>query len=155
MSGGIRTLSQVDVEDILKFIQHNCSPERIFGYIWIISWIGAIWVYHLQFFLTGVFCLFLSLVIFERKVKLEHHPIPSRLTMDKSSRTLVVQELYQQGLNWEDHEVCSGEAILPRGVVSPGDKIVNCRGNVAVRHIPTNTLMGAFDFEEPLSKNKL
>ena len=116
------------------------------------SWIGAIWVYHIQFFITGVFCLFLSLVIFETKVKHEHHPHPTKLTMDKLSRTLVVQRLYQERLNWGDHEVCSGEATLPQGVVTEGDKILNCRGNVALRHIPSNTLMGAFDFEEMTDK---
>ena len=132
----------------MKFIQHNCSPERIFGYVWIMSWIGAIWAYHVQFFLTGLFSLFLSVVIFERRVKHEQQAIPSRLTMDKSERTLKVQHLYQEGISWEDHEVCSGEATLPTGAVSEGDKILNCRGNVALRHIPTNTLMGAFDFED-------
>ena len=117
------------------------------------SWIGAIWAYHLQFFLTGVFSLFLSLVIFERRVKQEHHPHPTRLTMDKASRTLIVQQLYKEGLNWGDHEICSGEATLPKGEVSEGDQILNCRGNVALRHIPTNTLMGGFDFED-ISSNR-
>ena len=87
-------------------------------------------------------------------MKHERHPHPTKLTMDKSSRSLVVQQLYQQGINWEDHEICSGDAILPKGVVTEGDKIVNCRGNVALRHVPSNTLMGAFDFEEDSSQIK-
>ncbi len=74
--------------------------------------------------------------------------------MDKSERTLKVQHLYQERINWEDHEVCSGEAILPTGLVSEGDTIQNCRGNVALRHIPTNSLMGAFDFEDTSAAKK-
>jgi hypothetical protein len=100
--------------------------------------------------LTGLFCLFLAVVIFERKNKQEQVTQVTQLAMDKSSKTLVVQRLYREGLHWEDHEVCSGEAILPTGVVAEGDTIVSCKGNVALRHIPTNTLLGAFDFEQDL-----
>jgi hypothetical protein len=87
-------------------------------------------------------------VIFEQKVKHDHQTQPTKFTMDKSSRSLQVQQLYQEDLNWNDHEICSGDAILPKGVVNEGDRIMNCRGNVSLRHIPTNTLMGAFNFEE-------
>ena len=46
----------MDLEGILEKIP---STEKLLGLIWIVSWILAIWVYHLQFFLTGLFCLFL------------------------------------------------------------------------------------------------
>ena len=42
---------------------------------------------------------------------------------------------------------CSGEAILPEGLVEEGHKIIACKGNVARWYIPTNILLGAFDFE--------
>lgn len=32
----------------------------LFVILWIVSWFLAIWVYHIQFFLTGLFCLFLG-----------------------------------------------------------------------------------------------
>ncbi|MBU0496493.1 MAG: hypothetical protein KKG04_00875 [Candidatus Thermoplasmatota archaeon] len=124
-------------------------PDRFFGYLWIFSWIMAIWVFHMQFFIMGLFCLFLALIIFEKKTKtsMVDHAL-ARLTMDKTQRSLVVQKLCQDGLKWDDYEVCSGQALLPSGPVAEGDIIWNCLGNVALRHVPTNSLLGAFDFSD-------
>ena len=55
--------------------------------------------------------------------------------------------MYGTDLSWNDHEICSGSAMIPSGLVRGGDTITNCSGNVALRHIPTNTLMGAYNFE--------
>ena len=68
--------------------------------------------------------------------------------MDKSAKTLTVQKIYDNNIRWEENEICSGLAQLPTGVVEEGDTITNCSGNVALRHVPTNTLMGGFDFEK-------
>ncbi len=68
--------------------------------------------------------------------------------MDKSKRSLIVQKIYEDDLRWENHEICSGAATLPRGPVKEGDKVMNCSGNVALRHVPSNTLLGAFDFDK-------
>ena len=138
----------MDLEGIIEKIP---STEKILGAIWIISWICAIWVYHLQFFLTGVFCLFLIFILVGRFEKRGDKPLknpPALLTMDKSTKTLTVQKLYENDLTWENHEICSGSADLPRGQVKEGDIITNCRGNIAIRHVPSNTLIGGFDFEE-------
>jgi len=67
--------------------------------------------------------------------------------MDKSRRTLVVQKLYEDNLKWEDNEICSGQAQLPMGIIKEGDTVNNCQGNISMRHIPSNTLFGAFNFE--------
>ena len=67
--------------------------------------------------------------------------------MDKSAKTLTVQKIYEKNLRWEDNEICSGNADLPKGTIKEGDVITNCSGNVALRHIPTNTLLGAYDFK--------
>ena len=138
----------MDLEGIIEKIP---STEKILGVIWIVSWICAIWVYHLQFFLTGVFCLFLIFILvgrFEKKGDKQLKRPPAVLSMDKSTKTLTVQKLYENDLNWDNHEVCSGSADLPKGEIKEGDKITNCKGNIALRHIPSNTLIGGFDFEE-------
>ncbi len=76
------------------------------------------------------------------------HPIfPASFSMDKNTRTLTVQKIYEDNLKWSDNEICSGDAILPTGVLKEGDVIKNCNGNISFRHIPTNTLLGAFNFE--------
>jgi hypothetical protein len=66
--------------------------------------------------------------------------------MDKNTRTLKVQKLYDDNLKWNEHEICSGTAQLPTGIIKEGDEIKDCKGNVALRHIPSNRLFGGFDF---------
>ena len=68
--------------------------------------------------------------------------------MDRTSKALIVQKIYENDLKWEDHELCSGVANLPTGLMKEGDKIQNCEGNVALRHIPSNKIFGAYNFEE-------
>lgn len=132
-------------------IERIPSTEKILGVVWILSWVLAIWIYHIQFFLTGLFCLFLIFIIigrFEKKdVKKKLKP-QTIFSMDKNTRTLTVQKIYENNLKWNDHEICSGEAKLPVGSIKEGDSIINCKGNLALRHIPTNTLLGGYDFED-------
>jgi len=137
----------MDVDGILDKIP---STEKILGTIWIVSWILAIWMYPLQFFLTGLFCLILALIV-SGKLEKQGDKLPKISTvfsMDKSTRTLKVQKIYESNLKWDDHEICSGTARLPTGLIKEGDEIKNCKGNVALRHIPSNRLFGGFDFEE-------
>lgn len=137
----------MDLDGIIKRVP---STDKILGAMWIISWILAIWVYHLQFFLTGLFCLVLNFILlgrFDRKEEKNIPKPPALFSMDKNTNTLTVKKLYENNLKWEEHEICSGTAILPRGLVKEGDVITNCRGNLALRHIPSNKLFGGFDFE--------
>ena len=137
----------MDLEGIVDKIP---STEKILGIVWITSWILAIWVYHIQFFITGLFCLFLVFILIGRFEKSEEKIIPkppALLAMDKSTRTLTVQKLYDADIKWEDHEICSGSATLPSGVVKKGDTVTNCSGNIALRHVPSNTLLGGFNFD--------
>ncbi len=138
----------MDLEGIVERVP---STDKILGVIWILSWILAIWIYHLQFFLTGLFCLFLIFILlghFDKKEE-QIHPKPSTVfTMDKNTRSLKVQKIYEEGLKWNELEICSGVANLPDGELKEGDTIKNCKGNVALRHIPSNTIFGAFNFEE-------
>ena len=128
------------------------STEKILGVVWILSWVLAIWMYHIQFFLTGIFCLFLVLILVGKLDKNEEkersHRPPAIFSMDKTTNTLKVQKLYENGLKWDEHEVCSGSANLPTGEIKEGDVVEGCQGNVALRHVPSNTLIGGFDFEE-------
>lgn len=138
----------MDLEGIIERVP---STEKILGVVWIVSWILAIWVYPLQFFLTGLFCLVLIFILLGRFDKKEEKKIPKPpaiFSMDKNTRSLTVQEIYEDDLKWEEHEICSGTATLPSGPIKEGDTIINCKGNVALRHVPTNTLLGGYDFEE-------
>jgi len=138
----------MDLEGILEKIP---STEQILGIIWIVCWICAIWVYHLQFFLTGLFCMFLAYILISHHEKDEVTKTPKPpaiFAMDKSTNTLTVQKIYEDNLKWEEHEICSGNASLPTGQIKEGDTVTGCKGNVALRHVPSNTLIGGFDFEE-------
>jgi hypothetical protein len=138
----------LDVIEKLKSIQKKIPViEKLFGCAWIICWFTAIWIYHIQLFITGLFCLFLSIVIFDRTNIKGKEKLPVLFSMDKNTRTLTVKKIYNSNLNWEDNEICSGNATLPSGPIREGDVVVNCNGNLALRHIPTNTLMGAYNFK--------
>ena len=104
-------------------------------------------MYHIQLFLTGIFCLVLAYIIFERNEKKERHTFPAVLTMNKATKTLTVQKIYDDNLSWGKTEVCSGNATLPTGGMKEGDIVTNCSGNLALRHIPTNVILGAYDFK--------
>jgi len=137
----------MDLEGITKKI---LSTDKILGIIWFVSWVLAIWIFHLQFFLTGLFCLFLIYIILGRFDKKEEKKVPkppALFSMDKNTKTLTVQKLFKNDLKWEEHEICSGTAELPSGPVKEGDVVTNCKGNLAIRHIPSNKLVGGFDFE--------
>lgn len=137
--------------DLDGIIEKVPSTEKILGVIWIVSWILAIWAHHLQFFLTGLFCLFLVFILmgrFDKKEEKKLRKPPTLFEMDKNTRTLKVQKLYEDGVKWEEHEICSGTATLPTGQIKEGDVVTDCKGNVALRHVPSNTLVGGFNFEE-------
>jgi len=68
--------------------------------------------------------------------------------MDKATKTLTVQKIYDSNFHWQKTEICSGNATLPQGTIKQGDKITNCQGNLALRHIPTNTIIGGFNFQQ-------
>ncbi len=143
----IHTVELMDAEYIIEKIP---SIEKIFALVWILSWVLAIWFYHIQFFLTGLFSLFLVLLllgVFDRNEDTSHRP-PVVFSMDKNTRSLKVQKIYENSINWDEHEVCSGYCKLPKGKINEGDMIRDCSGNIAIRHVPSNRLMGGFNFEE-------
>ena len=148
MIGGMYTLADEGIIGRIKEILEILPPiEKILGYAWIVLWFLAIWIYHIQLFLTGLFCLFLAYIIFSKSEEKKETDLPLRLTMDKSTKTLKVQKIYENNLKWEDNEICAGNAKLPTGSIKIGDTITNCDGNIAIRHKPTNTLLGAYNFE--------
>jgi hypothetical protein len=138
--------------DLEGMIEKIPSTEKILGVAWILSWVLAIWMYHIQFFLTGLFCLFLVLILVGKLENLEENKNSHRphaiFSMDKNTNTLRVQKLYEDGLKWDEHEICSGSASLPNGTLKEGDVVKDCKGNVALRHVPSNTLFGGFNFGE-------
>ena len=123
------------------------STEKLFGYAWILCWFAAIWTYHIQFFITGIFCLFLAYVVFEKNENKQNNNFPAVFSMDKVRKTLTVQKIYNDNLEWDKTEICSGDATLPSGFIKAGDVITDCSGNLSLRHVPTNFLFGAYNFE--------
>jgi hypothetical protein len=137
----------MDVEEIIERIP---STEKIFGLAWILCWMLAIWMHHIQFFLTGLFFLFLTILLlgyFDKKEEKSTFKPPVVFSIDKNTKTLKVQKIYENNLKWEDNEICSGVATLPSGIIKEGDVVKNCEGNIALRHVPSNTLMGGYNFE--------
>ena len=130
---------------IRKYITSNNS---IFVYTWIILWFVSIWIYHIQFFLMGLFCLFLSFIDFYDKKNNNDGLLPVIFSPNNKERSLKVIKVLTEDLLWEESEICSGEGILPSGVIKKGDVIINCKGNVSIRHVPSNVIFGAFNFEE-------
>ena len=62
------------IDDIGEILRKLPPIEKLFGGAWIISWFLAIWIYHIQFFLTGLFCLFLAILLlgyFDEKTLVE------------------------------------------------------------------------------------
>jgi hypothetical protein len=132
------------LKDIYCHIPH-LNPY--FGYAWIIFWFLSIWIFHIQLFLTGLFCLILSFIEFDNIKKDNSGILPIIFSMNKKECTLTVDELFKENMNWEESEICSGKAILPKGPVQVGDVITNCSGNISLRHAPSNIIFGAFDFD--------
>jgi len=91
--------------------------------------------------------LFLAYAIFSKPASAVKSSLPALFVMDKNTRTLTVQEIYEKDLKWEDNEICSGDASLPTGHIKVGDVVTNCSGNLAFRHVPSNKLFGAFEFK--------
>lgn len=150
---GINLIEYIfEIDLIKKFLNLNNlnnlnSPiNLILKLIWIICWFIAIWIYHSQFFLMGLFCFILSILIVKPS-SLQENQLPIVVSLDNESKTLLVEKTYNPNFNWKDIEICSGEAILPNGFIKKGDLVYNCKGNVSFRHIPTNILFGAYNFE--------
>jgi hypothetical protein len=139
----------LDIEIIRKILNFKISIlpiNSIFGYAWIIFWFIGIWVFHIQFFLMGLFCLILSFTDFKSENKNDIE-LPFILSRDKETKTLTIETVKNEDLYWEDTEICSGEGILPEGIVEKGNIIYNCKGNVSIRHIPSNIIIGGFNFD--------
>lgn len=134
------------IRKILNFKISILPINSIFGYAWIIFWFIAIWVFHIQFFLMGLFCLILSFTDFKSDIKNEME-LPFVLSRDKETKTLTIKAIRNEDLYWEDTEICSGDGILPDGIIRGGDIIYDCKGNVSIRHIPSNIIIGGHNFD--------
>ena len=69
--------------------------------------------------------------------------------MDMENNTLIVSYVYPEDVSWSDiDQIGSGTCDpLPTGNVTVGDEITNCMGVIVLRYIPTNEVLGVFDFE--------
>lgn len=50
------------------------------------------------------------------------------------------------GLDWSDVDIGDSYCTLPSGPIMSGDAITNCQGVVSIRWIPSNSLLGTWDF---------
>ena len=69
-------------------------------------------------------------------------------SLDDVNKTLTVTYMDQDEILWEDiDQIGSGTCDpLPTGNVSIGDEITNCLGIIALRYIPTNEVIGVYEF---------
>lgn len=69
--------------------------------------------------------------------------------MDMDNNTLAVDYVYPEDVLWGDiDQIGSGTCDpLPTGNVTVGDEITNCLGMIVLRYIPTNEVLGVFEFE--------
>jgi len=69
--------------------------------------------------------------------------------MDLENNTLVVDYVTPEDILWGDiDQIGSGTSDpLPTGNVTVGDEIANCLGMIVLRYIPTNEVLGVFEFE--------
>jgi hypothetical protein len=70
-------------------------------------------------------------------------------SMDLENNTLTVSNVYPEDVMWSDiDQIGSGTSNpFPTGNVSMGDMITNCVGIIVLRYIPTNEVLGVFEFE--------
>jgi hypothetical protein len=70
-------------------------------------------------------------------------------SMDIENNTLTVTNVHPENVMWSDiDQIGSGTSNpLPTGNVSIGDMITNCAGIIVLRYVPTNEVLGVFDFE--------
>ncbi|MCK5112595.1 MAG: hypothetical protein KAQ84_03550, partial [Thermoplasmatales archaeon] len=69
--------------------------------------------------------------------------------MDIENNTLTVSYVYPEDVLWGDiDQIGSGTCDpLPTGNVTVGDEITNCMGMIVLRYIPTDEVLGVFEFE--------
>ena len=68
--------------------------------------------------------------------------------IDMENNTLTVSSVYPEDVMWGDiDQIGSGTCNpLPTGNVTVGDEITNCMGMIVLRYIPTNEVIGVFEF---------
>jgi hypothetical protein len=69
--------------------------------------------------------------------------------MDLENNTLVVNYISPENILWNNiDQIGSGTCDpLPTGNITVGDEITNCLGIIVLRYIPTNEVLGVFEFE--------
>jgi len=68
--------------------------------------------------------------------------------MDMENNTLTVISVSPEDVLWTDiNQIGSGSCDpLPTGNVTVGDEITNCAGIIVLRYVPTDDVLGIFDF---------
>jgi hypothetical protein len=78
-------------------------------------------------------------------VSLSLDQIPPVILFEKYDDSLMVLTA-GHNLNWSDIQVTSGDCDLPSGFIKAGDKITNCTGLLIFVWIPSNTVIGKWNF---------
>ena len=68
--------------------------------------------------------------------------------MDIENNTLIVEYVYPDDVLWDDiDQIGSGNCDpFPNGYIMVGNEITNCLGMIVLRYIPTNEVIGVFEF---------
>jgi len=68
---------------------------------------------------------------------------------EDDNRILRVTGVDPVNLNWSNIQlVGNGTCNLPIGNISAGDAITDCTGTISLKWIPTNKILGSWDFPE-------
>lgn len=78
-------------------------------------------------------------------MSLSTEDIPPIIMLMKRKDSLVVIKA-DRDLSWSNVEIKSGDCILPSGPIEAGDYITQCSGNLILRWIPSNSVMGEWAF---------
>jgi len=71
--------------------------------------------------------------------------IPPIILIDKKDDHLRVLSGNHK-LNWSDVKIKSGNCTLPTGYIEAGDKITDCSGLIVLIWVPSNSIIGEWDF---------
>jgi hypothetical protein len=85
----------------------------------------------------------------EKKDNNENESIPPNITFIKNDveNKLTVDRSFPTDVLWSELEIVGSCNSSSLGLyVLAGDQITNCSGSIRIRHIPTNTLIGIWDF---------
>jgi hypothetical protein len=107
--------------------------------------VGIVIVFFLTIAFTATVYVYVSGMIGESPEQTPN----IQLVKDNTNGKLTVASADPVDLTWNDFEITGSyisTSFSPYSLVTAGDYISGCTGTISIRHIPTNTLIGMWDF---------